>query len=566
MKPEQSSDASWLDQRIFLAITFPFFTLLTPFAVYIAKHDYPLMSSEVLLILVGMLCASTVIGLLRWARGRWIYAISVSGLLLIAADYQFDWLAQGRIITLLVVFGVLVALMRRFEKTLTLVLTAFLCVFVISTFMRHGFESKPGLTVAASDRADSTNGRSRLIHLILDEHLGIEGIPTDTDYAREVKRKLRQFYQRYGFELYGGAYSHYFETLDSIPNLVNFSAESVNRVLVPGKRPPYVLQRNRYFEFLQGEGYQIHVMDGDFLDFCASQHVQLRSCTKYRWHILGSVEKLALPEVTKMTTLLATFVASYPRYQGFLNLYEQRVRPFMLSWGGGVPILDRESLWTRRHLQPFSVNTMEAMNVLSERIQDLSSGHALFAHLLLPHFPYVFRENCSARAISESMDNMEAVPLEFRTSEMREVRFDQYLRQVECLYVKLDELFQKMQMLGIFDSSIIIIHGDHGARLGLRDPQSKSKNQLEAADYADGLSTLFAAKVPGKSGGYDPSLHALNELFVQTLGNAFGNGPSLSLPRREPFAYLIDGYRSEQLLVDMPWRPLSVPDSPATVH
>jgi hypothetical protein len=119
---------------------------------------------------------------------------------------------------------------------------------------------------------------------------------------------------------------------------------------------------------------------------------------------------------------------------------------------------------------------------------------------------------------------------------------------------------------GVFGDSVVIVHGDHGGRLGLRLPTVKEQNQLTPADYGDGLSTLFAAKLPGKPGGYDPSLHAINELFVQTLSYAFGKTPPLSVPRGEPFAYLYNGSRKELLLVDMPWRPMNLPDIPTAAQ
>ncbi|NOU10863.1 MAG: hypothetical protein HOO98_12730 [Nitrospira sp.] len=566
MKPVQSSEAAWLDHRVHLAIIFPFLAVLTPFMVYLTKRDYPLMSPEILLILAGMFCVSTVIGLLRWAGGRGIYAISVGGLLTVAADYLFEWVAQGRTITLLVMFGILVALVRRFEKTTTLAVTVFLCVFIISTVLRNGFESESDPALAVPHMDATTDGPPRLIHLILDEHLGIEGIPDDTDYAKALKRKIKQFYQRYGFELYGGAYSYYLDTEDSIPNLVNFSAESVNKVFLTGERPPYALQQNRYFQWLKSMGYRIHVIHGDYVDFCSSPDAQPQSCTKFGWFTLSNVAKLDIPVLTKTTTALAGFVASYTRYQAILDLYEQRARPFLLSRGVVVPVIDRQSLWTKRGLHPFSVNAMAAMDAVSEKIQQLTPGHMLFAHLMLPHFPYVYREDCSARAIPESMDDMEMVSLESRTPEDRKVRFDQYLRQVECLYVRLDKLFRAMESSGVFGDSIVIVHGDHGGRLGLRLPRSKEQDGLTATDYADGLVTLFATKVPGKPGKYDPSLHAINELLVQTLGNSVGKPPPLSLPRGEPFAYLYNGHRKQLLLVDMPWHPLNSPDSPAAVQ
>jgi hypothetical protein len=496
--------------------------------------------------------------------------MSVSGLLTVAGYHLklFGQVVHGHTITLtlLVIFGVLVALVRRFEKTMTLAVTAFLCVFVISTVLRNGFESDsgPGLPVPHMDA--KTEGPPRLIHLILDEHLGIEAIPDDTDYARELKRKIKQFYQRYGFALYGGAYSHYLETVDSIPNLVNFSVESVSWVLITGERTPYGLQQNRYFQFLNSVGYRIHVLHGDFLDFCSTPDAQPQSCTKYRWRALSNVAKLDLPTLTKTETLLSAFVASNFRYQHLLNFYEQRVRPFLLSRGVAVPAVNRESFWTERRLNPFSVNAMAAMDALSDNIQQLTPGHMLFAHLLLPHFPYVYREDCAPRAISESMDNMDRVPLELRTTEDRRVRFDQYLRQVECLYIRLDELFRRMESAGMLGDSIVIVHGDHGARLGLRLPKSEEQNQLMPVDYADGLSTLFAVKIPGKPGGYDPSLQSINVLFVKTLGNAVGKVPPLSVPQREPFAYLYNGHRKQMLLVDMPWHPMKTSNSSAAVQ
>ncbi|MFY4730733.1 sulfatase-like hydrolase/transferase [Nitrospira sp. BLG_2] len=550
-----------MDGRISLAIAFPFLALLTPFTAYLTNRDYPLLSLEILLILAGVLCVATVLGLIRWAGGRRMYAISVGGLLTVAADYQFEWIAHGRTITILVIFAVLVALIRRFEKTMALAVTVFLCVFVISTFLRNEFESESGPVFAVPHMDAVTDGPPRFIHLILDAHLGVEGFPGDNDRAKELKRKIKQFYQRYGFKLYGGAYSHYLDTEDSIPNLVNFSAGSVNKGFITGERPPYGLPQNRYFQFLQRMGYRVHVMHGDYLDFCSSQDALPDSCSKFDWYALSNVAKLDIPVLTRTTTALAGFVASYTRYQGILNVYEKRVRPFLLSNGIVGPVIDRQSLWTRRPIYPFSVNAAVAMDALSESIQQLAPGHMLFAHVMLPHFPFVYREDCSPRAIAESMDDMEMVPLKSRTPEDRKIRYDQYLRQMECLYVKLDELFVRMQSSGVFDDSIVIVHGDHGGRLGLRLPTSKEHNQLTPTDYADGLSTLFAAKIPESPGGYEPTLYAINELLVQTLDNAIGRTPPLSVPRKEPFAYLNDGDRKPLLLVDMPWRAVDVPES-----
>jgi hypothetical protein len=130
----------------------------------------------------------------------------------------------------------------------------------------------------------------------------------------------------------------------------------------------------------------------------------------------------------------------------------------------------------------------------------------------------------------------------------------------------LDELFKGMQSSGLFGDSIIIVHGDHGGRLGIRAPVAKMQAELRPVDFADGLATLYATKIPGKPGGYHHSLYTINDLFVQTLRNAFGQTPPFSVPRREPFAYLNNGHRKQMLLVDMSWRPMKASNSSAAVQ
>jgi hypothetical protein len=480
--------------------------------------------------------------------------------------FAVDYLAAPNKFIVLSVFGTMVALIWRIERTFVLVMSVFLCVFVATTVVRAALREEPRIHVSTEHSAIPAASLPRLIHLVLDEHLGIEGIPTDTDYGRELKHKVKQFYQHYGFELYGGAYSRYTDSINSIPNLVNFSQESVDRAFVLGDSSFHRLLENRYFKFLHEQGYQLHVVGTDYLDFCSIEETPLKSCTNYSWYTLENVGRLNVSVLSKTSMLLALFVAKYGRYQVVLKLYEESMRPLLLSYGVTMPVVNPESLWTRRKFQASSVNTMSAMDAVSKSILQLPRGSMFFAHLLLPHFPYVFREDCSPRAIPESLDYLRSTPPEFRTSEGRSLRYDQYLRQVECVYTKLDDLFKRMQSAGIFSDSIIIIHGDHGSRLGLRFLQEGEQGNLTEVDYMDALSTLFAARIPGKPGRYDPSLHAIDDLLIDTLGVSLGRAPANSIPRRKPFIYLHAGLRKEQMPVELPWQPSYPPHSTADVQ
>ena len=45
-----------------------------------------------------------------------------------------------------------------------------------------------------------------VVHILLDEHIGIEGLGGDAA-ADAMKERLRSFYVNNGFRLFGGAYS-----------------------------------------------------------------------------------------------------------------------------------------------------------------------------------------------------------------------------------------------------------------------------------------------------------------------------------------------------------------------
>jgi hypothetical protein len=52
--------------------------------------------------------------------------------------------------------------------------------------------------------------------------------------SREMRKFLREFFDTYGFRLFARGYSHYTDTQESLPNLVNFASEPVQVVITSG--------------------------------------------------------------------------------------------------------------------------------------------------------------------------------------------------------------------------------------------------------------------------------------------------------------------------------------------
>ena len=124
---------------------------------------------------------------------------------------------------------------------------------------------------------------------------------------------------------------------------------------------------------------------------------------------------------------------------------------------------------------------------------------------------------------------------------------------MQCIYMKLDLLFEKMEHAGIFENTVIAIHGDHGSRIVKREPTIENEHELSREDIVDAYSTLFAVKFPKQVGYYDtqpfPIQFLLQEKVVNTL---LGENGNLSPP--DPFVFL----RSEdQKILDL--KPIPYP-------
>ena len=76
-----------------------------------------------------------------------------------------------------------------------------------------------------------------------------------------------------------------------------------------------------------------------------------------------------------------------------------------------------------------------------------------------------------------------------------------------------------MKAAGVYDEAIIIVHGDHGARIALADPTAENLSRLTADDHIDNFSTLFAAKVPGLAPGIESGTAPISAILPYLFGD-----------------------------------------------
>ena len=79
----------------------------------------------------------------------------------------------------------------------------------------------------------------------------------------------------------------------------------------------------------------------------------------------------------------------------------------------------------------------------------------------------------------------------------------------------------------MFDQAKVIIQGDHGSRLYLKEPTVDNRDELREFDYVNSFSTLLAVKAPGLEPKYDEQMVAIQDALAavahdQPLGQLSG--------------------------------------------
>jgi hypothetical protein len=150
---------------------------------------------------------------------------------------------------------------------------------------------------------------------------------------------------------------------------------------------------------------------------------------------------------------------------------------------------------------------MPMFDAVAEDLAKAGPGTFVFAHFLLPHYPYVYDANCEQRMESKWLtrsdyDRANVPGGIMNVPDGRAERYRVYFPQLHCAQKKIDGLIAAIPP-SLRQDAIIIVQGDHGSRISLVDPTSKANVKLAASDYADAFSTLFAVRAPSIERGYD---------------------------------------------------------------
>lgn len=511
--------------------------MLTPFVKFLTLRDYGFAHLEVAILFVFPCAAALLLTILISLRpetlkpalfGLLVFAFLYSELRPLILEFINGWSLMAvnetpvLVSIALLMFAAIIGLAWMLRENIDIIITTFFGVIMVSTVM---FSSKPPATWNIRNGPQITADRSLppVVHIILDEQIGINGLPKEITDGKELREDLRGFYKKYGFTLYPRAFTHFWKSIESIPNLLNQKVEPEAFKALTLYDDFNLLTENAWFDKLAKAGYSIDVFQTHYLDYCGKPGTSIapiNKCSSYNVSDVRFFHGMDIPYATK-GKLLFDYIIKVD-FEDFLLvalLLYQRLREAL---GPAFPE------WNFQSISPSPLVSMEAVSKLTERISSLKNGEAVFAHIILPHNPYVFDRQCRLLDVSDwvvrSTDQRVGFPWGAlwrvnvsNTPEYWAFRYHAYLEQVRCIHAKLGEIFDVMHERGTYERSTIIIHGDHGSRIGTFHVNANNEKTITERDLIANYSTLFAVKKAGLAPGEDMDQRSIQDLFAELL-------------------------------------------------
>ena len=504
----------------------------SPVISYLAKYDYPAFTSESigLLLVVTMACA--VIGAVvdraeRVLPSALLVGFSCAFALSLIIDVPI-WIA--------VIAPVVIGAVIYFARQIQVVAVFMAAVFSLSCIVFPIKLNLPNFDRYPSDIAPELRDKS-VIHIVLDAHSGIEGIPQGGE-GGEFRRRLVDRYLARGFAVYGGAYAHYRGTTESLSSLVNYQVGARTESLVDGTKKPTQLAHNAYFEQLSRKGFQIRVYQTGHLDFCLPT-LRIESCYSYS-NTLTALAAMKLPAWDKFLFLSNNWMRQSTYYAILTRVLRKVERRF------AIPMALPRFV---SHLQPYEA--LLALRRLISDVELMAPGRVFFAHLILPHHPYLLAENCEVKPAAQWADNPDVSKASISDDEF-ERTYRRYFEQANCVHQTLEGLFDRLHAAGRLENAIVVIHGDHGSRIHYQYPTAGRKEVLRRADYLAAYSTFFGVRAPTVSADYFPQSTPISQLFHMVSTEA------LKLPVATTVSdkvFLPEGVNGDVVAVDYPSKP-----------
>ena len=176
-------------------------------------------------------------------------------------------------------------------------------------------------------------------------------------------------------------------------------------------------------------------------------------------------------------------------------------------------------------VEAYSLSTLSSdrqFQRIRDEVPQIVAGDYRLHHLILPHFPYVLRADCSLRDVRDWQNYDSFLAEGFNSAETRRDKYRLYFAQLQCLYLRLETFMQELRANGLLENAVVLLHGDHGSRITVNHPPNTALTLITASDLVDSYATLFAVRAPGLAAGVDRTKMSIQKLFPALIASGFG--------------------------------------------
>ena len=541
----------------------PILIVVTPFISFLKLNEYGYFSPESLILILVLVGAGSLLGLVAAFGGRFAATILTAFLITIYIEFQLDWPLGRSILVPVMQIALLAGLWWLGQHRMTVVCAIFGTILVATLlFPVDGPIARPSQQKIANSAqlGDTANALPIVVHLVLDGHIGIAGIPPDIPGADKAAADMRAFYSRFGFQRFDNAYSQYFNSYLSLSQLVNLGLTDRGAFVTNRGKQEWSVRRNEYFRGMAKRGHSISVYQTKYMDFCLEKSVPYATCRTSRYDSLKYISQYNFATSERLRILATVYANLFTQnsmiYTATRSFY-QRTRTAFAKYGWHLP-----NWGSSGNILTAPIMAVHALNQLSADIVNAKPGDFFFAHLLLPHSPYIFDANCGLRPIANwwlergnSQPSVTANP-----HEKRKTHYQDYFQQLACTYRHLEKLMVEIERHN--QNIAVIFQGDHGSRITVSNLFFEPGSKMSERDFVDTFSTLFAVRLPDGHAGNDLQQVTIVRLLEDLYQREFRSVPKPQPTAAVPTVFLKDEHGK---FVDFPFvmaRPLQPTISP----
>lgn len=467
-----------------IRVTALFLLLFYPFFKFISFNHYPWGSPEIPVLILSAFCLAFLSSaLFAEAAGFFLFFLITSGPVSISPHGIF-WRAG---ICLAVIF-----FLHLLKQRAPVVVLIFIGGVLMTEFFIHPLS--PPTPVA---KVLSEGHHGNVLYIILDEQIGIDGMPANVTGTPLMQKKLTDFYLNNNFTLYTKAYSNYFYTDNAVPNALNRTFETKQGFYF--KDAWRHLEKNRLFERYAALGYRIYAYSPTYINFCTEL---VAKCTLYPENSPTALLGEGYGVGDRLRVVGTLYLATNSVFQ---EIQKRIPEKFFLI-----------------HVGPLKM-VPTLLEALKKDMQESKGDTLFFAHVLMPHSPYVYDSKCRPKPLSAWLSRKEFNEASRKNSpEGYQLRYAAYYEQTECVHHLLTDLFDSLKKRGEFDQMTIIVHGDHGSRINLNyEPYFDYAQKIGRQDMLTSHATLLAVKLPGQKG----MINRFQGSLISILNAVFDNKP-----------------------------------------